>query len=307
MGETTQSLTHYHAFRKTYQTGWSRFAQFCKTIGEPPIPATEQTILRFIAQLHLDGLGTSTTIVYLAGIDNAHSEVGISRPSATAAITRAVNGLKRLNMPGTDRRLPITLDMMRSMEENLHNSHLPQQDQLLYWSAFCVAFFGLFRVSELVTNETGKCCPASTLRFSDVILNEDALIITIRSSKTDQFHPGYRITLSATGRSVCPVRSTKAYMDVRITTGKNDPFFILPNGSYVTRHSFERAMKTGLAGVPDIDRYGTHSFRIGGSSAAAANGTSHQRLQEAGRWRSNCYTRYVRNTVPIRGIQAYPL
>lgn len=66
------------------------------------------------------------------------------------------------------------------------------------------------------------------------------------------------------------------------------------DGSPLTRYQFwadtaKALRELGLDGV----KFGTHSFRIGAVSTAAAMGYSVLRIQEIERWRSGVYRQYV--------------
>ncbi len=63
----------------------------------------------------------------------------------------------------------------------------------------------------------------------------------------------------------------------------------LPDHNWYNRLSWHLS----LAGV-DAARYTGHSFRIGAATTAAANGVNDATIQILGRWKSDCYTRYIR-------------
>lgn len=44
----------------------------------------------------------------------------------------------------------------------------------------------------------------------------------------------------------------------------------------------------------DVERYKSHSFRIGAASWAAAKGMSDAQIRAFGRWKSNAFLRYIR-------------
>ena len=44
---------------------------------------------------------------------------------------------------------------------------------------------------------------------------------------------------------------------------------------------------------PDLPNINTHSFRIGGASAAASAGVPDSQIQILGRWSSDAYRRYI--------------
>jgi hypothetical protein len=94
--------------------------------------------------------------VYLAAINNLHRENTVPSMSSNDLVCRALNGYKRLDLPESDKRLPITMDIMRLLKDCLRESVMPDHDKAFYWIAFTVAFFGFLRVSEFASTETAN-------------------------------------------------------------------------------------------------------------------------------------------------------
>ena len=68
------------------------------------------------------------------------------------------------------------------------------------------------------------------------------------------------------------------------------PLYILASGEFVTRNHVAAFLDISLRDI----HINTHSFRIGGASAAAAAGIPDSVIQIMGRWKSDCYKRYIR-------------
>ncbi|XP_055340932.1 uncharacterized protein LOC129589976 [Paramacrobiotus metropolitanus] len=242
----------------------------------------------------------------MAGIANAHVEANLPNPTVSSAVNRAIDGCKRICPTVSDRRLPITLDLMRHLKDSIRLTAVSHYEQRLIWCIFTTAFFAALRVSEFVSPSPSKYDERSTLLISDILENDPSMTLTIRQSKTDQFGHGYRIALHATGRSVCPVTALRNYIAARKSSNLHAlPLFVQENGQFVTRTHVDRWLLTHLRGIPEKHRYGTHSFRIGAASTAASHGASEATIQRIGRWKSSCYARYVRTAVPTHALDAY--
>ena len=113
-------------------------------------------------------------------------------------------------------------------------------------------------------------------------------------SKTNQFGEEAFIFLGrAPPGGVCPVSALLANVAAR---GPQDgPLFLWPNGAPLTRGQLVDGLRAALdkAGV-ESERFGEHSLQIGAATEAARLGASTAVIQALGRWRSNCYMRYVR-------------
>ena len=69
-----------------------------------------------------------------------------------------------------------------------------------------------------------------------------------------------------------------------------EPLFLFTDGHLLTRRSVSNILHSCFPGIT-LD---THSFRIGGASAAASAGVSDSTIQILGRWSSDTYRRYLR-------------
>ncbi|XP_055350942.1 uncharacterized protein LOC129597431 [Paramacrobiotus metropolitanus] len=305
---TVARLQYHHlasTTRTTYNAGWARFKEFCINDHTSPLPTTENSVLRFIAHLFLQNISPATIKVYVASIAKVHAEASLPSPTASASVLRAVDGCRRICPKAVDGRLPITLDIMRRLKDNIRSSALSAYSKLLIWSTFTTAFFAALRVSEFTSQSTRHYDDRRTLSTSDVTIGSESVVISVRRSKTDQFGHGYKITLVSTSRSVCPVTAIQNYAAVRIPTQQSHPFFLQQDGQFVTRTQVDRWLQIFLNGTPGRERYSTHSFRIGAASTAASNGAPDSAIQTIGRWKSSCFTRYVRTAVPTPGLDAY--
>lgn len=64
----------------------------------------------------------------------------------------------------------------------------------------------------------------------------------------------------------------------------------------VSKQFFTHHLRTSLAICNlDLQRYKSHSFRIGAATTADSWGFSEIEIQKMGRWRSNAFKKYIRN------------
>ena len=161
----------------------------------------------------------------------------------------------------------------------------------MLWAAFCVAFYGFLRASELCASSFD---PSTTLCHGDINLTHSTACILIKASKTDPFHQTCTITIGATHTSTCPVAALLKYLPLH-SNHTSLPLFIFGDGSYLTRPTLTSHLRTLLSAAGlDPDAYASYSFRIGAATTAAAAGLPDWQIQALGRWCSDCYTRYIR-------------
>ena len=85
----------------------------------------------------------------------------------------------------------------------------------MFKSAFCLAFFGLFRIGELVcaNKETAH---KAVLMINDIDFKQNSMRVVIRYSKTDQIGRTATIIIEGnTASTLCPVQATKEYIQSR--------------------------------------------------------------------------------------------
>ena len=120
----------------------------------------------------------------------------------------------------------------------------------------------------------------------------------IESSKTDQFRDGAWVTIARTGTKTCPVAMTDRYIKLANITGSPDQHLF--RGIVRTKNGVKLRSQGGLSysrmrgllleklaqvGL-DPKKYGLHSLRAGGASAAANTGVPDRLFKHHGHWRS---------------------
>ena len=171
----------------------------------------------------------------------------------------------------------------------INNSQFSQYNKALWKSLILTAFFGLLRVSEYTTAGPRAYDPLTDLCMTDTRLVGSRLILRIKASKTDPFRVGANVTLWETGCPLCPVNAFRSFRSLRGNLAQG-PVYRMETGDFVTRRQVAAFLQIALRDV----NINTHSFRIGGASAAAAAGVPDSIIQIMGRWRSDCFRRYIR-------------
>lgn len=244
--------------------------------------------------MSLTGKAYSTARTYLAGIAAKHKLNGWGDPTDNFMLQKVMQGFAKANQ-SRDNRLPITLSRLQQLIPALSTVCSSTYENALFKAAFTMAFFGFFRVSELVGQGKGG---RQGLKLSCVKLGRD-LIVTLTGSKTDQLGKGAQVRLRGVDNlpGICPVQAMAEYLQIRAPVG--DTMFVHYSGEPLTRYQFQAVIKKGARILGwDVTRFSSHSFRIGAATTAAANGTSAQAIMEKGRWRSAAVHKYVRRDSP---------
>ena len=275
---------------RAYQSGFNRFQKFCCLYGFQPCPPQEQNLELFVTHLARAGLVYNSIKVYLYGIQFCALQKGfVIKICNMRRLYYVCRGIRRTESPSRKTRNPITTKHLKTMIKFIDSSLFSPYDKALWKSLILTAFFGLLRVSEFTTANPRTYDPLTELCLSDIRLVGPKLVVRIKASKTDPFRVGADVTLWETGCPLCPVNAFRLFCSLR---GKfpQGPLYTQASGEFVTRKRVAALLDISLRDV----NINTHSFRIGGASAAAAAGVPDSVIQAMGRWRSDCYKRYIR-------------
>ena len=101
------------------------------------------------------------------------------------------------------------------------------------------------------------------------------------------------IVIGRTHNSLCPVAALLSYLAIR---GNRLGFlFLFADGRPLTKSRFILKIREALSLVEiDSSQYAGHSFRIGATTTAAAQGIQDSVIQMLGRWKSSAYQLYIR-------------
>ena len=135
-----QSLGAALSTRRTYRAGVRSYQQFCNQFNIQQFPATSLTLCYFYTSI-AQRVSYKTIKVYLAGICLEHLERGLHDPTDDKLLQLLCTGIKRSQGTTSRTRLPITIDLLRSLKTQLRNdSSYSLLEKRLLWSAFTLAF-----------------------------------------------------------------------------------------------------------------------------------------------------------------------
>ena len=105
------------------------------------------------------------------------------------------------------------------------------------------------------------------------------------------------VVFAGGGRYFDAVRSLREWLEVRRSQGlaEDGPLFCWPDGTPLCVSEVRACVKrVAAAAGQDPNRYGAHSLRIGGATAALAAGVPPALIRMMGRWSSDVYQIYCR-------------
>ena len=279
----------------------------------------EKQLLQFIAyEGWLMGNKASTVKGKLSGIRWHHVHAGLRNPlDDKYRIGQSIKSLKRLRGDSTG-KLPVTPQMLRHLRRCLD---LSLERHAAIWLGATLGFFLMMRCSEYLAE--GSLFDAARALTTDKVLAQHddvplepedferatSLTALFEASKTDQNRVGCTRTVYETGDDLCPIEAYKTLR--RLRGGANwtekQPLMMDSDG-WVMNRAFMSALLKGVGldcGIPESE-VATHSLRIGGATAMAATGEyTDDEIRRFGRWKSDCWRRYVYAArSAVRGLAA---
>ena len=283
----------------TYRRACEAFFEFRVAVGcdcPSAIPSSSSEVAQFVAFLSIRGLAPATIASYLSGLAFWLQVNGFPRFTDDFLVRKLLAGVRR-GGKSCDGRKPILWPSLKLILGALPQVCSTSFEAVLFKSAFALAFFAFLRVGEVVCGREGRhTLKTSGLRWTNLHSSRgtsEAMLVTLDSSKSDQFGRGCSILLSKSDSfAFCPVALLEAYWRVR-PPGKGC-LFVHFDGRPVTRRQFSVVLARAIEFIGEKGPVSSHSFRIGAATWAAMAGFSGEQIKVWGRWKSSCYQRYIR-------------
>ncbi|OCG82128.1 hypothetical protein LMG667_19735 [Xanthomonas euvesicatoria] len=268
---------------KALRADWNEFKAWCARAGAWPLPATPDTLLRYLTDQVVLGKKASTLTRYVNSIRTLHKAAGLPCPTSSTDWALDWEGVLNL-LSERDQVVPKQATALKSPHviqilDSLGESLLDKRDAVL----IAMASDTLCRESEL-----------AQLRMEDLMHGANGWAVRLRRSKTD------RHGTSNLGAERHVSDETKAALDAwcaasGITTGyifvplgkkrHVDPTAI-PRDRPLRAKEVARIIRTRAvqAGVADGVTMTGHSARVGSAVEMIEHGATVQDVQFAGGW-----------------------
>ena len=188
----------------------------------------------------------------------------------------------------SDSRKPLKANLVEKLLK-IHNS-TPNYYNHAFYILYVLMYRMALRVSE-VANYSKKFEHAIRLTDIKVFEKKQQITVRLKSYKHSTQQKIYNISVTRNF-----IKHINNYRKARKSI--HSQFFVHTDGSPFTRNFIAQNLKSDLITLGiNPNRYNTHSLRIGRASDLAEQGCSDSKIAEIGRWRSNAFTKYIRNQV----------
>jgi len=145
-----------------YAAGWRDFLQFCQRRGAVPLPASDDTVAGYLAELADTGLKAATIARRLVVISQAHRAADLPSPTTSSLVRRTHAGIRRSIGTAQVAKAPAVVSDLKRMLDTLPGTRVGLRDRAL----LLVGFGGLLLLATLAL-VAGVVVPSR--RFSPVL------------------------------------------------------------------------------------------------------------------------------------------
>jgi integrase len=271
------------ATSKVYARNWKRFEAWAVGHGLVSLPATPQTVARYLTDLAKDH-APSTLTQHVSAIAGAHKAAGYAEPPTRSLLVhKTLAGLRRQQGTAPDAKAPLSVaDLQAIVREHLPSGLKGTRDRAL----LLVGFAGAFRRSELVG-----------IDVEHVEFVPEGMVVTLPRSKTDQEGAGRKVGIPyGQHTDTCPVGALTAWLEAAgINCG---PVFRAVDRSghvgaaRLANRSVALLVKHYVEALGrDPQAFAGHSLRAGHATAAALAGVKERDIMRQTGHRSTAMLR----------------
>jgi hypothetical protein len=296
-----------------YRSGYNAYVCFeAQRKRCAPWPLPIESVRAFVVWCHSKRkLAPSTIKTYLCAIKFVHHLRGLKcteleKDPMVSLLMRGATHIYSGNPSNCSTRRVVTFPLLLILGHKIAETDWDKLTKQTYWSLCTTAFFGSFRLGELLAPRETTFSPVSNLTWQDIRHSTPTtILIHIKQPKSGEKEGEYIDLFPFENYNCCPVLALDSLREKQIQFGifnESYPPFRLPDGKNVTKAMFNRVLASLL---PDLCEPGKntitgHSFRSGIPSTISLfpNLSSNDSIKGWGRWASDCFTRYTRLKLP---------
>lgn len=299
------SLAYRPNTKRTYSSAQRAYIDFCTKYGLEIMPASEATILYFIAYTQArtqkcdkigSGMMSSSLKVYLAAIRSLHVDAGLEPPPTSAPRVKLVLKAIHDHGPPTSHQIPITFPLLQQMIATLGNSY----EHVMWQSLWTLGFFRGLRGAEYTLHLSTQGEPLSEpLMLSHVKHSQNPIPhIRLFIPRTKTCPHGTVRIIGCSGSPICAPCSLLEYLRLRHSFQHlhNAPYLYVGfDGKPVIKSQLNVSIKKAVSSLSlDPAHYSSHSLRAGVATQAGVMGFQDWQIKELGSWASDTYMTYIR-------------
>lgn len=207
-------------------------------------------------------------------------------------VSSSIKGLKaKLSRP-VGQKLPFAIEHLLQFYRILD---LSEVRQLAAWCAMLLAFFGCFRLSNLVPPTKRKFDPLKHLKVDDIKFDDNIVLVFYKFSKTNQNSSKVSwVPIYVVNDLRFDLKLHLKLLFASVNPPSDAPLFSFNSKEFHSRLSLVRILDKCVyeSGLP-LANYSFHSFRRGAAVFAFELGLDDTAVQLLGDWSSSAFMNYL--------------
>lgn len=266
-------------------------------------PMNEEDLANYCDWGARNNLKCRTIRSYLSSLEVLHEFKKLETISFKSKLLKTqlcgIQNIENYAALGKSTRKVMTVPLLRLLGHSISKTNWDDLSKQLIWTACTVAFFGSFRMGELLCSSEKGFNPNDTLMWSDVkFVNDNHILIHVKCPKSKSKEGEFIDIFGFKNKGICPVKAMKK-LERMVLNKSNKPVFCFKTNFNITTRKFNETLDS-LMQVLGWERgeISGHSFRAGIPAALA----SHPNICNSfdvmgwGRWKSSAYLCYTRLT-----------
>jgi len=281
---------------RAFRADFEEFIYFCEDLGAKALPASPETVARFIERVTQKKLASASIRRKVVSIGSVHRLLELADPTKAGCVKLATRKMHRRLGRASRQAHPVNKDTLAKMlAACTANGSKDALKTLRDRALLMVAYDTMARRSELVA-----------LRFEDIGRSQEAAGIYLHKSKVDQEGRGRWLpisekTVKAIRRWQAALSADSGYILRGVSRGRVNEHL---SAGQVGRIFKRLAQRAGLPSAV-TQHIGGHSIRVGAAQDWTSKGISLPQLMILGGWeKPDTAIRYVgQSRLKLEGLQ----
>ena len=284
--------------RRTYSVMFRTFLAFLAFCRVPSHQVNVDILIAFMTCLVTNKVKHAQLLNYISAIKTMSSAHSWQLPDLNhAKLHMYLKSIQKSSPFSVKLHHLIDIPLLTSIVQRCDSTYLGY----VFKTCYLIAFFGFFRLSNLVPHSARDFSLLKHLTRGDVFFHKDFVIILIKWSKTMQTNDQAKlIRLPILNNSLCPAAALRHLLQ-HSPGSKNSPLFQFRCSQMwvpLTNNRVRAHLRNILSLLNLHTSFITfHSFRRSGASFAFNHNVSLQQIQKHGTWTSDGVWRYVSDSV----------
>ena len=273
----------FKSTREKYQAAWTGLLKMSRYWGIHP----EEAIMPYLAYLYQKNQAPSYIASQCAGIRFIYKEKFKKDLPHQEEVTKALRGIRRKGKIPRE-LVTISVDQCSKVFKIIDCLARTKYESRLFSAAVFLMFYGLCRSGEVTDT-------SHAIRFGDVELGEDKLIIGFRSHKSLMRTSQKQLVRIPLRGSTVPLYHLARYMEVRLPPASVSECLMIDHKGKPMLKSALRAFMAKVHGIVlSNHKPNLHAYRRGGASHLFRIGADYNDIKVLGRWKGEGHLRYIR-------------